>query len=163
MMPIPRGKILFMALASILGNAGFAVHVSAQLRGAWTLTQSSLAGRDTTITNGSPQPGLVLFTERHYSLMYVEGSQPRVPFADPVRPTDAEKLTAFDTFVGHSGTYTVVDSTVQMHVIVAKHPSMMGTDMRTSFARFVYRIVGDTLWLTRRSGAGTFTMRLVRA
>lgn len=35
--------------------------------------------------------------------------------------------------------------------------------LRTSFARFAYRVSGDTLWLTRRGAGGVFRMKLVRA
>jgi hypothetical protein len=156
-------RVAFLALIFVAVNLVAAHSVTAQLRGAWKLVEATQVGRDTTIENKSPQPGLVLFTGRHYSFMFVEGSAQRVPFADPARPTDAEKLRAFDTFAGHSGSYSVQDSTLEMTVVVAKSPSMMGTELRTSFARFTYRIVGDTLWLTRRSPAGIVRMKLVRS
>ena len=143
----PRFGLLLVLLSCMVVTGGSTFPSIPQLHGAWKLVHSSLAGRDTTIINSSPQPGLVIFTERHYSLMYVEGSAPRVPFADPARPTDAERLRAYDTFVGHSGSYSVVDSIIQMHIVIAKHPSMMGTELRTSFAQFAYRILADTLWL----------------
>lgn len=132
------------------------------LHGAWRVIQKSLTSQDSTATDSSPQPGLVLFTERHYSLMYVEGNKPRTQFTDPARPTDAEKVEAYDTFVGHSGAYTVSDSMVAMQVVVSKAPYLMGTDLRSSFARFAYHIAKDTLRLTRRGPRGNFTMILVR-
>ena len=135
---------------------------TAQLRGAWKLTESIQSGRDTTVVSKSPQPGIVIFTDRHYSFMLVEGSAPRTPFADPARPTELEKLRAFDTFSAHSGSYTVQDSIAQMTIVVAKHPSMMTPELRSSFARFAYRIVGDTLWLTRQSPVGSVRMTFLR-
>ncbi|HSE66456.1 MAG TPA: lipocalin-like domain-containing protein [Gemmatimonadales bacterium] len=158
-----RSGLYLAIIASISGATGTTFQTTPQIYGAWTLIQSSLASRDTTITNGSPQPGLLVFSKRHYSLMLVEGSAPRTPFAEPSRPTEAEKLAAYDTFVGHSGTYVVADSLIEMHVVVAKSPSLMGTDLRTSFARFVYRIQGDTLWLARYAANGVSRMRLLRA
>ena len=94
--------------------------------------------------------------------MFVEGSSVRALFADPARPTDAEKLKAFDSFAGHTGSYTVQESVIQMSVIVAKSPMMMGSDMINSFVRFTYRIASDTLRLTRRSPVGTVILKLVR-
>jgi hypothetical protein len=137
----------------------------AALRGAWTLINSSLTTGDKTTTDSSPQPGLVLFTDRHYSLMYVEGSAPRMPFADPnpSRATDAEKLAAYDTFSGHSGSYLVSDSMVEMQVVVSKWPNLMVTNLRSTFARFAFRLAGDTLRLTRRGPGAVFTMTLLRA
>jgi hypothetical protein len=165
LMDTPRRGFLCVAMVvgcAILASA-FTRSAIPRIHGAWRLTESSLDGNDTTITNRSPQPGLVLFTQRHYSLMYVEGSARRAPYADPSSPTDAEKVAAFNTFTGHSGTFTVADSMIEMHIVVSKSPSLMGTDLRTSFARFAYRRVGDTLWLTRHSPRGAFVMKLVKA
>ena len=83
-------------------------------------------------------------------------------FQNPASPTDAEKLEAYDTFVGHSGTYSLEDSIVAMTVDVAKFPNLMGPELRSTFARFVYRIRGDTLLLTRRGPRGTFIMQLIK-
>lgn len=59
--------------------------------------------------------GLVLFTDRHYSLMYVEGPAARAGYADARRPTDAEKIAAFDSFVGHTGWYAVATDYAGIH------------------------------------------------
>ena len=131
------------------------------LHGAWRVIGMSLTSGDQITTSTSP--GLVLFTEKHYSLMYVEGSQPRKLFADPTRPTDTEKIGAYDTFVGHSGIYTITDSVIAMLPDIAKAPHMMIGEMRNTFFRFAYHITGDTLRLTRWNPRGAFTMLLVRA
>ena len=132
------------------------------VRGAWQVLTMSLTTGEQTTRNVSPQPGLVLFTERHYSLMYVEGAAARKMFSDPARPTDAEKLDAYETFVGHSGTYAVADSIIAMSVVVAKLPNLTGPELRNTFARFAYERRGDTLRLTRRSPRAVFTMLLLR-
>jgi hypothetical protein len=95
--------------------------------------------------------------------MYVEGNKPRQMFRDPVSPTEAEKLDAFDTFVGHSGTYAVADSIISMQIEISKSPNLMGTELGNTFARFAYQMVGDTMRLTRRTPRGAFTMQLIRA
>jgi len=159
-------RVLAIALLLFAGS-GWRVSSSqspASLTGAWKLVFASLtAANGVTTSNASPQPGFVLFTKSHYSLMYVEGSAPRAPFADPLRPTEAEKLLAFDTFVGHSGSYSVSDSLVKMQPLISKSPSLMGNAMGAGFATFAYSIAGDTLRLTRYARAGNFTMKLVRA
>ncbi len=43
------------------------------LQGAWTVTSWEVEGESVT----APQPGLILFTETHYTMMYVNGAQPR--------------------------------------------------------------------------------------
>lgn len=136
---------------------------SAALPGAWRIVRTSLTTSDQPSLVDYSQPGLLLFTARHYSLMYVEGNKARQMFRDPARPTEAEKLEAFDTFVGHSGTYSVADSLIAMQIEISKSPNLMGTELRNTFARFAYEIVGDTLRLTRRNPRGAFTMQLVRA
>jgi len=133
------------------------------LRGAWKIVRMSLTNGDQTTTNSSPQPGLVLFTESHYSLTYVEGNQVRKMFADPLRPTDAEKVEAYNTFVAHSGTYTVSDSVIAMQPDIAKAPHLMAGELRNTFFRFAHQFTGDTLRLTRWTPRGAFTMMLVRA
>ena len=135
---------------------------SAPLQGAWKIVRASLTTGEQPSFRNYTQPGLVLFTARYYSLMYVEGNASRKMFLDPARPTDAEKVEAFDTFVGHSGTYALEDSIVAMHVEIAKLPNLMGPERRSSFARFAYQISGDTLRLTRRSPRGVFAMQLIR-
>ena len=134
----------------------------AALEGAWKIVRTSLTTEDKPTFVDYGQPSLILFTARHYSLMYVEGNKTRQMFRDLTRPTEAEKLEAFDTFVGQSGTYSVADSIIAMQIEVSKSPNMMGTELRNTFARFAYRIAGDTLRLTRRNPRGAFTMQLIR-
>jgi hypothetical protein len=56
-------------------------------------------------TNVSPQQSLYIFTKKHYSYMYNLGKGPRPLFAgDPNKPTDAEMVTAYRTFVAATGT-----------------------------------------------------------
>lgn len=152
-----------LLMLAFLGHGAPTAQRASPLEGAWKLVESSLGNSDTVSVNRSPQPGLVLFTRRHYSLMYVEGTAPRKPFVDPFGATDAEKLVAFDTFAGHTGTFAVNDSVVEMTIVVSKNPSLASPDMRSSFARFVYRISGDSLVLRRQAPRGAFTMKLVRA
>jgi lipocalin-like protein len=57
------------------------------------------------------------------------------------RPTDAERRTLVEAYLGYFGTYTVAsDSTVVHHVEGGTLPSYIGTDQLR-----VYRIRGDTL------------------
>lgn len=153
------------AVVTALGLSILASSLEAQrspIHGAWRLIWSSLTSPDSATTNPAPKPGLLLFTDGHYSMMYVEGGKDRQPFKDPRRPTDAERLAAFDSFTAMTGTYTLVDTVIAMNIIVSKMPNLMGTELRSTFGRFAYRLVGDTLWMTRRTGPATFTMKLLR-
>ena len=160
----PRKGIL-LPVAALLTGAMLAIRPlqATPIRGAWRIVRTSLAAGAQPDFRDYTQAGLILFTARHYSLMYVEGNDARKEFANPALPTEAEKLAAFDSFVGHSGTYVIEDSIVAMNVEVAKVPNMTGPAFRSTFARFVYQIRGDTLFLTRRTPRGAFTMQLIRA
>lgn len=121
------------------------------LEGAWTVVSIKTSGPDSA-ANSAVLPGLVLFTDRHYSIMRATGNQPRtLAAADSV--TDAEKLAAYNSFVANSGTYEVADSTLTIHPVVARSPNFMagGSD------KYTFRISGDTLWLSN-SGADFKTM-----
>ena len=136
---------------------------STPIRGAWRIVRTSLTAGEQPNFRDYTQAGVILFTARHYSLMYVEGNEPRKMWVNPLRPTDAEKLEAFESFAGHSGTYSLEDSIVAMNVDVAKVPNLMAPPFRSTFARFVYHIRGDTLLLARRTPQGAFVMQLTRA
>jgi hypothetical protein len=114
---------------------------SSPLEGAWRLAEVTSA--DTASAARVDEPGLFIFSPTHYSMMRVIGEMPRATFA-AVDPTDAEKLTAYDTFIANSGTYQISGNTITTTPIVSKHPNFMngGRD------EFQFRAAGDTLWLT---------------
>src|SRR5438552_214128 len=78
---------------------------SRSLEGAWKVTEIVTTGADSSRVT-SPQPGLLIFTRKHYSIMYVTGNAPRTPYK-AANPTQEEKLAAFDSFVANTGTYEV--------------------------------------------------------
>jgi hypothetical protein len=109
------------------------------LEGAWSVVSVKITGPDSADT--AVQPSLYLFTDKHYSMMRITG--PRTMAAgDSV--TDAEKLSAYDTFVANSGTYETADSSLTIHPTVARSPNYMagGSD------KYHFRVSGDTLWLS---------------
>ncbi len=117
---------------------------------------------DSTWTNPSPQPGLYIFTDGHFSNMLIQGSEPRVLFSD-TRSAD-ERLAAYDVFIADAGTYEFTDSVLTVHNIIAKVPNVMtGTGPGI---RYQYRLYGDTLELTFERGwappGGQLNYRLVR-
>ncbi len=111
------------------------------LEGAWKFNEVSFTSTDTSWTDTDPQPSLYIFLNRHYSTVFVLGSESRDLFSD--QPTDAERLAAYDNFIANSGTYEVSDSTLTVRPSVAKVPNGMSGE---SF-RYTYRLEGDTLRL----------------
>jgi hypothetical protein len=58
--------------------------------------------------------------------MYVPGAGPRKLFAgDPNKPTDAEKVEAYDSLVAATGTYSLSGHTLTMNALVHKNPNEM--------------------------------------
>ena len=101
------------------------------------------------------QPGLVLFTEGHYSFMFVWRS--RELFADAANPTDAESLAAWGGIITNSGTYEVSGSVVRLRIMVAKHPNAMAEG---GLSTFEYSIQGDTLRMNPGRGPEWTLVRL---
>src|SRR5436190_21130755 len=88
------------------------------IEGAWSVVSS----KGTDSANPAVQPSLYLFTDKHYSMMRITG--PRTLAAgDSV--TDADKLSAYDSFVANSGAYEIADSTLTIHPMVARSPNYM--------------------------------------
>jgi hypothetical protein len=58
--------------------------------------------------------------------MFAPGVGPRRLFAgDPNRPSDAEKVAAYDSIVASSGTYSLKGTTLTMTAILHKNPNEM--------------------------------------
>ena len=99
----------------------------ADTRGVWKVTE--LAWRAPGAkweVRTTPYLSQYIFTERHYSYMYASGAGPRKLFAgDPNKPTDAEKVEAYNSFVAASGTYTLAGRTLALYALVHKNPNEM--------------------------------------
>jgi hypothetical protein len=117
------------------------------LDGAWMVAEITTTGPDSATLNiRSPQPGLLLFTGRHYSLMRIGSADPR-PLLEPADSATVKGLLAVygTAFTANAGTYELTGSTLTTSPFVAKNPQVMapGNQQRSSI-----RIVGDSLWAT---------------
>ncbi|HMG96063.1 MAG TPA: hypothetical protein VK565_07155 [Gemmatimonadaceae bacterium] len=93
-------------------------------------------GRHTT----DVQPGLLILTKRHYSLMIVQGFKARPLPSDSA--TNEQLGLLFLPFTANAGTYRHAGSTVTLTPIVAKNPAVMaGRTLSVDV-----RIKGDTMW-----------------
>ncbi len=121
------------------------------VQGAWKVVEVSFTSTDTSWTNKSPQPGIFIFTEKHYNDMYVRGNEPR-KVADPSNRTDDETVAAYNSFHANSGTYEVLSSSkLTTRTMVAKSPTRMAD---AYINEYVYEIDGNTLWLTDTTSSG---------
>ncbi len=130
-----------------------------QLIGAWLIAETSITTPEGTTTNENPQPGIYIFTDRHFSNMLIPNVEGRPPFS--AERTDAERLAAYDNFIADSGTYELTDSSLTTHNIIAKVPNVMNGSLT-----YRYSLNGDSLVLTLHGGwappDGEITYRLDR-
>ena len=115
------------------------------IEGAWKVIEIVVTG-DNASNISTPQPGLILFTQKHYSSMWVPGNQPRSLFKGE-SPTDQEKIAAYDSFVANAGTYEVTGETLTLHPVVSRSPNFMAGGS----AKNQFRIEGTTLWLIQKN------------
>ena len=114
---------------------------SSELQGAWVVTSWELDGE----MIPDPQPGLIVFTGTHYSMMYVNVAEPRDRYAGE-EMTDAEMVGAYGTLTANSGRYEVSGNELTTRAYVAKDPNYMG-DWPENVGTYTFRMEGETLHL----------------
>jgi hypothetical protein len=138
-------KLLILFVSLLLGMAACqppAADAKNPLEGVWRIVEETRIRSNGETKNSKPQPSLYIFTDHHYSAVLVLSNEPRSLFAEAFRPTDAEKVAAYDSIVVNTGTYELTDSTMTTHPIVARIPNFMGGS-----ASYEYEVENDTLWL----------------
>jgi hypothetical protein len=135
--------VVVTVLATAVGTAQ-----TGTLRGAWRVVEATAADGQ---VNSKPEPGLYVFTDRHYSIMRVMA--PRKPY--PEKPTDQDKVAAFDPFVANSGSYQLKGDQLMTQPMVAKNPNIMTGKGTTSTVKFEGK---DVVRIT----AGKATVKLQR-
>ena len=130
--------------------------------GAWLITETTTTDDAGTNVNKNPEPGVYIFTERHFSDMLIPGGE-RVPLGSEW--TDAKRLKAYDNFVADSGTYEYTESTVTARNIIAKIPDVMPPHTSGPLT-YRWRLDDEDLVLTLTGGwappNGEVTYRLSR-
>jgi hypothetical protein len=123
------------------------------IAGVWSLVEVTAADGS---VNATPQPSLYIFTDRHYSMARVTGTQPRPLMPDSATRstiTDAEMRSIFMTYVSNSGTYDLQGSQLVTRPSVALWPNFMSGEADTAEVH----VTGDTLRVTQRAAAGAST------
>jgi len=129
----------------------FTTAISAQnstkkpIEGVWKVTEIVVTGADAANV-ATPQPGLIIFARKHYSVIWIPGNQPRSLFKGE-DPTNEEKIAAYDSFVANSGTYEVAGETLTLHPVVSRSPNFMAGGA----AKNQFRIEGTKLWLIQKN------------
>ena len=142
---------LVLFTTALLTVAADAQSKAPVLTGAWRLTEMKRTGANAeTLKN---PPGLLIFTGKHWSRMYVDSDQPRPEIRDLKKATPAEIIATWGPFVAASGTYEVSGNIVTCRALIAKNPNVVGPG---NFSVYTFKIEGDTLTMTDTgSSAGT--------
>jgi Lipocalin-like domain len=119
------------------------------LVGVWRVVEVTTTG-DNARTISSPQPGIRIFTQRHYSFNAVTGDKPRPELPPPGKATDKQLADAFGPFIANTGTYDIKGDEIHHRPIAAKAPNAMQSGV---VFLDTYKLDGDTLWMTQKSGA----------
>ena len=97
-------------------------------------------------THANIQPGLLIFTAKHYSTINDTAAQPR-PMAVKVagKPTAEEMQAQWGPFAANAGTYELAGTTLTRHAMVAKNPAAQGGK---TFSKATIKLEGNNLWIT---------------
>jgi len=99
---------------------------------------------------GNAQPGLLVFTDTHYSMMFVPGGMTRQLWSGESM-TEADMVAAFSTLVANSGRYTQTGNQITTEAYVALNPNYMAR-WGENHMTYTLRIDGNTLHLTWPEG-----------
>ncbi len=133
---------------------------SSGLLGAWLIVETTRTTPDSAWMNENPQPGLYIFTDRHFSIMLIPGDSPRTNLFPNAPPE--QRLAAFEDFIADAGSYEATDTLLTMRNVIAKVPDVMNSGAGGPYR---YWLDGDTLTLSFTAGwaaGGETIYRLVR-
>jgi len=113
--------------------------------GAWLINQTTVTDSSGTMTvNAAPATGMFVFTERHYSIMFVPGPE-RTPCNFDRDHASAACLSAYDNFSADAGAYEYDETTLTAQNMIAKIPDVM-----QATADFEWQLDEEALILTLR-------------
>ena len=124
-----------------------ATKAGSPIQGVWRVAEYTTTGGANPSTVANPA-SLYIFTATHYSMMRAvtpEGAE-RTQFK-AVDPVNEEKIGAYDSFMGNSGTYELIGTTMTIRPVISKHPNYMGG----GYDSYEIRSEGDTLWMANKS------------
>ena len=157
--------MVFAASTGFAQQAADAPEAGSPLEGSWSMVEIAVISSRGENHYPDPAPGLFVFGESYYSMVWMPLTEVPSDFEDIWKPTEEEKAAAFGSIVVNSGTYTYTDSTMTTTPLVAKTPEFIG-----GYAVYTYRVEGDTLWMdmtdtvsrdgVQDPGVGLFSMPL---
>lgn len=122
--------------------------------------------------NTDPLPSQIVFTKRHYSFVWMPGTEALKSFATRWQATDAEKIRRFGEITVNTGTYAIEGDRIVIHPVVSRVPEFMGGTMVYGFAwsgeRLVLTFLDETTfdgvpapWVEKSSGVMRLTLERI--
>jgi hypothetical protein len=136
--------LVLASAAMILPGAASGQAGPEELQGAWQIVEVTTSGPNGRV-NDSPQPGLLIFADRHYSYTLISGDGPRPEMPADRLPTATELLRVWNPFSANAGTFEIFGDTMTRRPSVAKNPNAMAPG---AFNEYTFRLAADTLWTT---------------
>lgn len=136
---------VLVLVGSLVASAQSGPTSQSTLQGVWRVTEVTTTGPNAS-TNAQPQPGLYIFTSRHYSQVRVTADKPRPDLLADVGKATAEQFrVVWDPFAANAGTYEVAGGNLTTRPIVAKNPGVMKTG---AFTVHSFKLDGKILSIT---------------
>jgi hypothetical protein len=140
-----------IALVGITQRVGLAQSTPTQpFVGVWRLAEIDDAGPKAK-KNVSPQPGVVIFVPRYYSVNVItsDAARAELPRGELNKLPAKQIIDAFGPFAAEAGTYEVKGNEITYKRITAQNPNAMRAG---NYSVDTFRFEGkDTLWLTGKS------------
>jgi hypothetical protein len=140
------GALVAAAVIGVFAQRGN----SPSIVGVWKVSEITTTGPNARkIAN--PQPGLRIFTQRHYSISEVTSDKPRLelpPLGQAA--TDKQLSDAFGPFTGQAGTYEIKGNELTTRAAAAKSPNAMRAE---SFITSTFVLEGNSLTITTKVNA----------
>ncbi|UCF65120.1 MAG: lipocalin-like domain-containing protein [bacterium] len=134
--------ILFISIFLVIVVWGCSMEsIRESLEGVWEIKGISTVNGSISLPN-RPIPSIFIFTQRHYSMVWVLSDNPDPFFSERWNPTDKEKIERYNSLVVNSGTYKLLGSHLTAFPVVARVPEFMGGRLVCE-----YKVEEDTLRL----------------
>ena len=146
-----------LAIGVLLGVGAVIAQTGSQsqrIEGVWRVVEYTTTGPNARV-KAQPQPGLLIFTGKHYSFMRVTSDEPRPPLTDVTKMTKEQIIAVYQPFAANAGTYEVSGSTLTTWPAVAKDPDVMRAGFSIVFS---FKLDGNHLFLNAlRNSNGPIT------
>jgi hypothetical protein len=141
-------------IVASLASLALVVTLSAQskggsLQGTWQVTEVTTTGPNAA-TVKSPQPGMYLFTAKHYAILTNQGDKPRPEIANASQATaTADELrAAWGPLTANAGTYEFSGDTLTLKTTIAKS---QGNAKAGNWRTFSVKMNGKSLTLVSKA------------